>query len=55
MRELKGDNIATLTADFQQGMESVFYLKMKAVTENYWVINAADNGDLIMWGIILSR
>ena len=34
------DNIVTIRADFQQGMESVFR-KMNAVTENYWPIYAA--------------
>ena len=29
-----------ITADFQQGMESVSYFKMDTVTENYWLIYA---------------
>ena len=36
---VKRDNIVTIRADFQQGMESV--LKMNTVTENDWLIYAA--------------
>ena len=30
-----------IRADFQQGMESVSYIKMNTVTEKYWLIYAA--------------
>ena len=31
-----------IRADFQQGMESVSKFKMNIVTENYWLIYAAE-------------
>ena len=35
------DTIVTITADLQQGMESVSQFKMNTVTENYWLVYAA--------------
>ena len=35
------DNIITIRADFQQGMESMSSFKINTVTENYWLIYAA--------------
>ena len=52
----KGDNIVTIRADLQQGMESVSYFKTNTVTENYWLIYAAAT---VIWpyhvGIIFSH
>ena len=31
-----------ITADIQQGMESVSYFKMNTVTENYWLSSSDD-------------
>ena len=45
------DNIVTIRADFQQGMESVSYFKMNTVAVNYWLIYAAA---LVMWRVLLS-
>ena len=41
------DNIVTISADFQQCMESVSY------SENYWLIYAAA-ATVTMWDIIFS-
>ena len=38
--------IVTISADFQQGVESVSWFKMNTVTENCWLINAAAT---VMW------
>ena len=42
------DNIVTITADSQQGMESVSKFKMTTVTENYWLISI-QHADTVIW------